>query len=343
MRVRSKHVFVSALTSKGYFSYWDEALQDLKHIYLLQGSPGCKSLFLRLVGLALADRGYQVEYFHRTEDHVALEGLAVRSLGIGVLDGVRPGLNYSRLASHAKVTEIPVSGCSLNQGKNQDDDEGYKARLEAAKLLQEAGEIWACISSYYRTRLNAEAVKLRAINWAEEILVKPTRLRRYFAGAISSEGPINLIPHLTAGCRGRYLVLGAPGTGSLLLQQVLIEVLSRHYEVEIYHSYLNPEEPVMILLPEAEIAVIDGTNGYHVTPQPGDVIWDLSGYMGPGAQAGGEIQAAGSEAELEALLAAVVQALSRAQDTGGQNVIPPSENEVKSFISHVLREAVVHL
>ncbi|NPV29132.1 MAG: hypothetical protein HPY58_05610 [Firmicutes bacterium] len=346
MQVRNKHVFASSLTSRGFFSYWDEILQDLKYVYLLKGSsPAGKSLFLRLLGLALADRGYQVEYFHKPEDHMTLEGVVVRSLGAAVLDGLPFGLNRGGSGLAPKVMEISLPERTSLQ--ERDGEAARQARLQVAELLREAGEAWARVCAHYRKRLDEEAVKIRAANWAQEIFPKSSQLKHFFVDTIAPEGPVDFISFLSAACRKRYLIKGAPGTGSLVIQEILNHALSRHYRAEVYHSYLNPGDPVMLIFPEISTAVIDGTGGYHPSPLPGDTTWDLTGCLRPGGEGGGRSETPGTEAEqaeveLSFLLAAAAQAVRKAQQEQQEEEqieAPPSGEAVAAFISRLLREA----
>ncbi len=343
MRFRNKHLFASSLTSRGFFSYWDEVLQDLKRVYLLKGSSSAgKSLFLRLLGFALADRGYQVEYFHKPEDHMTLEGLVIQALGVGILNGVPPGLSGGGHPLSLQVTEISLPDQSLSQEKEEEGkarrEESQQARLQAADLLREAGEAWTRICAHYRKGLDEEAIKFRAASWARTIFPKPPQLKHFFAGTIASEGAVDFISFLSAACQERYFIKGAPGAGSLVMREILTHALSRHYKVEVYHSCLHPEDPVMLIFPEISTAVIDGTGEYNPSPLPGDTVWDLSGYLEVEARSEGKAEASGAEAKLMSLLAAAARALGRAQQGEEQIEIPPSQEDVAAFISRLLQE-----
>jgi hypothetical protein len=148
---------------------------------------------------------------------------------------------------------------------------------------------------------------------------------------------VDFISFLSAGCRERYLIKGAPGTGSLVIQEILSHALSRHYKVEAYHSYLNPDDPVMLIFPEISTAVIDGTSGYQPSPLPCDIVWDISGYVRSGKETPRE-ETEKAEAELSFLLAAAAQALGRAQPGEEQIETPLTREDVTAFTSRLLQE-----
>ncbi len=316
-----KNVFASALTTGGLLSRWDDVFQALRRVYLLEGPSFWKSLFLRLVGLALEDRGFGVVYCRDSADHLSLEGIVVDVLGAGVvakLHGTPP--------PGVVVTRVPVGGGA------SEEEECLPEEEKARPLLAAAGAAWRELAAAHRGALELEAARRQAEAWARETFRKPLRLRRFFAGTLAPEGPVDYLGHLARGYR-RCFLSGPPGTGRPVLEELLFQALGRHYEVEVFYSYLEPEAPILVLVPEAGVALIDGTCGFGPAPQPDDVVWDL------GPLLGGEVPGA---AEQEARAAGLVGAarevlLHRARSLPASP--PPSSEEVASFVRRLLAEA----
>lgn len=338
MKATSRHYFASALTGQGFYSFWPQLLADLQHIYLLKGSgPGGKSLFLRLLGLALTDRGYNLAYYHLPEDYLALEGLVVPDLGVGLVDGESSGLQRDALPQSVQVTDIDLNEGTESATAGDHDTEAARkqVRQEAATLLQEAGHIWVRICELSHTPSIPQDLERQATQWVQERLPGPSHLQHYFAGAISDEGPVDFIAHLTTASQERYFIKGAPGSGRAVMQEILIQALGRHYDVEAYHSYLHPLDLVMLILPEAGLSVVDGTGSEGLDPLRGDLIWDLTGRQGPMTRRGAtQIE----QSELQALLTATGRTLHRARPEERTTGVPSSEEDIADYISRLLKE-----
>lgn len=306
-------------------------------------------MFLRMLGLMLSDRGYEVQYFHRAEDHLALEGLVVSALAFGVVDGDSFCFSKECLPPNLKALEInnlELAGCLAGdveervglQKESKWPGLDDKTGLEVKNCLQKAGEIWARISSRYCKNLDGRNFKSQAANLAQQIMDNPVRVKHFFAGAVTPDGPVNFIPHLIASCHKRYFIKGFPGTGSFLMNEMLLQALYRHYDVEIYHSFLNPEELVMLILPESSVAVVDGTSGCGHAHLAGDTVWDITAFLESGYAGRDEEQIAAETKELERLLAAAGMALSKLDNQEEHWGLIPSEDEISAIVSRILKE-----
>lgn len=332
----NKHLFASALTGKGFHSFWGEVLADLQHLYLLRGpSPGDKSVFLRLLGHALTERGYRINYCHRPGSHLALEGLVVMPLRAAILDRSCTGLYGISAPPYLRVVEIDLPRQGYRQKPDYGEDE-LQGRLEAMRLLEEAARIWEDTCAFFRLPGAERASHWLGSGWINELLEKPSRLKHFFAGTVTAEGPVDFIDHLTSGCRKRYFIRGAPGTGGPMVQDALFRGLSRHWDVEAYHSYIDPEYMVALIFPEIGLAIVDGTCGFALSPLPGDIVCDLPGYQGEGRAFAHAARTTGKQAELDDLLKAAGRALSRFQKSAVPTGV--SGQDVAAFVSRFLKE-----
>ncbi len=120
----NKHLFASALTGKGFHSFWGEVLADLQHLYLLQGSSQDEtSVFLRMVGHALTERGHRVSYCHRPGSRLALEGLVVMPLRAAILDRSCTGLYGISAPLYLRVVEIDLPRQAHRQKQDSGEEE----------------------------------------------------------------------------------------------------------------------------------------------------------------------------------------------------------------------------
>jgi hypothetical protein len=328
MKNRKEHLFASAVTGKGFCSYWDRVLVNLRHLYLLHGAgAGSKSLFLRLLGLALTDRGYRVAYFHRPEDHLALEGLVLRDLAAGIVDAEAPGLAGKEIPPKLTVTEVNLRSA----GRSESLAPGDSSR--AAALLHQAAAAWRQITEAGRGQQNG-AISSQVAKLVDQALTKPLHLKHYFTGTVSADGPVDLTAHLTASCSSRYFFSGLPGSGREAMEQVLAKALERHYEVEVYHSYLDPDDLVSLIFPEIGVAVVDGTGCFRLEPLPGDIVLDLGGVRSAGQGNRERLW----ETEMMQLLTEAGRALAEDQPLELQLAVPATDEEINAFIARLLQE-----
>ena len=74
-RGKVKNIYPGGNTAQGFYSLYDSALQNLRRLFILKGGPGTgKSTLIRQVGLAMVDRGYDIEFLHCSSDNRSLDG-----------------------------------------------------------------------------------------------------------------------------------------------------------------------------------------------------------------------------------------------------------------------------
>lgn len=268
----SGYYLASALTGRGFLSYWPDFFMELERLYLLQGNmPAGQSLVIRLLGLALADRGMPVDYFHRAEDPMVLEGLIISSRACGVLSGVHPCAGREYFPAHLQVVTVQLPAADLPE------DDRVLNYDQAEQLLQSAGIMHDsyCLGD---AGLSDKGTFKKAAGFVEELQGRKSNLKHYFAGGVGVLGEVDFLSRSLTGCRKRYLLRGSPGSGAMIMREILIQALSRGWTVEGFHSWIEPAEWAALLFPEIKVAVIDTTCCYKdFSSLPGDIIWDLSG------------------------------------------------------------------
>ena len=82
-----RHYFTEAFTPYGYISLLPELLKEKKHTYILTGGPGTgKSTMIKLTGIQLIDRGYDVDYIRSAREPDSVAGLYLPKHKICLLD-----------------------------------------------------------------------------------------------------------------------------------------------------------------------------------------------------------------------------------------------------------------
>lgn len=82
-----RHYFIEAFTPYGYVSLLAELLKDVRYTYLLTGGPGTgKSTMIKLVGIQMIDRGYEVDYIRSIKEPDSVAGIFLPRHQIALLD-----------------------------------------------------------------------------------------------------------------------------------------------------------------------------------------------------------------------------------------------------------------
>ena len=317
---KNRHFFASAFTGRGYLSFWTDHFQELKRLYLLQGNtPGKHSLVLRSLGLALTDRGYSVNYYHRAEDHLMVEGLTVPSQGFGVMSGNHPYAMQKFFPAHLETVIVELPGSPVPNNVSTIYERVLKFVKSAREAYHAGGWTRSTASEQYAANF-----------WIEEFQDKPSCLRHYFAGSVS--GGLNF-PFDS--CKKRYLIKGPLGSGASVMRDILVEALSRRYTVEAYHSIIEPSDLVVLFIPEILVAVVNGTCCYNeLSLLSGDTVWDL----GKGVQVAS--CSGTSYEEITLKLAAAGKELDEYYKKLEKGEVYLTAEEINAIISRIIRETV---
>ena len=69
---KAKYVFPGSNTPAGFVSFYREGLNNIERLFILKGGPGTgKSTLMRKIGLAMLERGYDVEFWQCSSDNTA--------------------------------------------------------------------------------------------------------------------------------------------------------------------------------------------------------------------------------------------------------------------------------
>ncbi len=83
--------FAAVNSADGFQSYFDTVFADARRLYIIKGGSGTgKSHLMRTVAQEAEKEGYTVEYYYCSSDVHSLDGILIREMGIGILDGTAP-------------------------------------------------------------------------------------------------------------------------------------------------------------------------------------------------------------------------------------------------------------
>jgi len=283
MRGKVRYVLTSSNTSQGFRTFLPELLQGVAKVFVLKGAPGTgKSTFIRLLGEAFSDQGYEVEFWVSAADPVSPEGVLIPQLRAAVVNG---SLSSPIDPCYPGVTgDIIYLGDYWNKNLLQDYgpeivnmyDQQEQHRQQATLVLKRAAEIRDNIKKKAAAYLNLEKLHDLVGQLAGEILDTGPAEKHYFASAVTAEGMINYIDEISSSCQKRYVFKGPAGSGkSSALMELANRARIKGYSLEYYHCGLEVENIQMIIIRNLQIALIDaGTLDLAV--KPWDTVIDMS-------------------------------------------------------------------
>lgn len=281
---RAKYVFPGSNTPSGFRSFYYEGFRDLEQVFILKGGPGCgKSTLMRKIGLAMMERGYDVEFWQCSSDNDSLDGVLIPALSVGIIDGTPPhNIDPKYPGAVEEIVDI---------GQHWQASELRRQRREIIELSQRvSGKFTACYQllaglgdtlqarqAERQALLDAGQVE-RKLGELEEAIFRPAggRGRHLFSSAVTPRGMISFADAISRRARKRYLFTGPLGGGKELLLKGLAALATRYgHRVELYHHTLLPDNIELLYLPDLSLALLDcGDTQPEILPGDTVVVCD---------------------------------------------------------------------
>lgn len=280
MKGRIRNFYAGGNTAKGFHSLYDSALKGLDRLFILKGGPGTgKSTLMKSVGEKMLNKGFNIEYLHCSSDNSSIDGVIIRSLGVGIVDGTAPHVIEPKVpGAIEEYVNLGVAWNSKQLAKNKEIiseiatsisgkfQTAYDTFSEALKIHDEWEEIY--ISNMDFNEANNLTTELINIFYGNMRLNKKSNVRHSFFGAATPKGPVDFIQNLTEDINKRFFIKGRPGSGkSTMLKKIAAIAAERGFDAEIYHCGFDPNSLDMVLLPELSIAIFDSTAPHEYFPE----------------------------------------------------------------------------
>ncbi|AFM43430.1 hypothetical protein Desaci_4593 [Desulfosporosinus acidiphilus SJ4] len=272
-----RHYFAEGITTRGYISLVPNMMPNWQRVYVLLGGLGTgKSTLIKVIGLELLDRGYEIDFMRSARDPDSMAGFIMPRMGLAMLDVME--ISPFRWRAPGVVEKF------IDFNRFCDDYKLEKQRIHILKLenqlqlLQQKveEELAAELSSLIVPRTsrtdkredmswilgNSARLKIRKENtgpWplAENAvkLLQKSIINPYFLHGLTSEGWLNLAPHFLMD----FDQIRLEGDETLdALDWVLNEAQQLGQLIEIILHPLNPDEVIGIVFPERHLAIWQG-------------------------------------------------------------------------------------
>ncbi|MDP4161190.1 MAG: hypothetical protein Q8911_15770, partial [Bacillota bacterium] len=84
-----RHYFAEGMTTRGYISLLPNMMPSWRRAFVLLGGPGTgKSTMIKMIGLELLDRGYDVDFLRSARDPDSMAGFIMPRKEVTMLDAM---------------------------------------------------------------------------------------------------------------------------------------------------------------------------------------------------------------------------------------------------------------
>lgn len=264
-----RHYFAEGITNRGYISLLPNMMNEWERTYVLVGGPGTgKSTLIKMVGLELLDRGYEIDFLRSARDPDSMAGLVVRRCNISMLDYYEiaplrwraPGVveRFVDLSSYCDLLKLE----SQRQRILELDKQILQNYRETGEVLaDELGERVrekTCLNRerFYSTSLFKEIQGpwLKAQDALRKL--QKSAINSFFLHGMDCEGWLNLAPYYLTD----YDQIRLDGEDtSEAMDWVLHEAEQLGQVIDIVLHPLYPDEIIGIVFPQRNLAIWKGS------------------------------------------------------------------------------------
>ncbi len=268
---------IAANTAKGFFSYFDEFLNqpDIKNAYLIKGGPGCgKSTFMKKVSNHCKALELDIENIHCSSDHDSLDAIRICEKGIVIIDATNPHafdlkypgvrdkiIDLTQFWDENKLKENAQNIIEITNSISQ----RYKS---VYNILKSAGILYSSLiekaqqncDNYEITQLVKKLIKQNGIMPTQS----ETTIHNRFLNSISCKGTAGFINTVEKLCDELILIEDIYNLSGVFLSKFLNYFKKTGYEVLVFHNPLCPELKIEhILIPQLRFGIISTSYLYE--------------------------------------------------------------------------------
>lgn len=281
--------FGAGNTADGFYSLFDNILDNLDRLYILKGGPGTgKSALMKNVAKMWQDKGYDIEMVHCSSDADSVDAIIIPKLNAGIVDGTAPHVIEPKAPGAVEeYVNLGIAWDSKKLAPQKDKILAIQAEVSnyyknAYDNFKNALKIHTELEQIYVKNMDFEKADDLANQLKREIFTDKHssgegNIKKRFLGATTPTGSVHFIENLTENIKTRYFIKGRAGTGKSTLQRSLInEAKAQNLDMEIYYCGFDPKSIDMVIFPQLSVAIFDSTSPHELFPsRTGDIIIDM--------------------------------------------------------------------
>ena len=272
-----RHYFAEGLTTRGYISLLPNMVSGWQRIYVLQGGPGTgKSTLIKVLGLEMLDRGYEVDFLRSAREPDSMAGFILPRVAFAVLDAQEisplrwraPGvtekiIDFSSFCDEHKLLKLRIEILSAEEQLSN-----LQANLDEV-LAETLGDYYEkSFASHLNDSGDTSWIKGGLNRWVQKGPTGPWPLVQHaleqlqksiiapcFLHGLTPDGWLNLAPHFLSD----FDQIRLEGEETLqALNWVLREAQQLGQIMEIVLHPLNPDDIIGLVFPQRNLAIWQG-------------------------------------------------------------------------------------
>ncbi|KJS19070.1 MAG: hypothetical protein VR72_20255 [Clostridiaceae bacterium BRH_c20a] len=250
--------FLSSHSGRGIITYAKDGLRSINRQILLKGATDqVRSRIIRNLGIALVDRGYDVEVIHGIFNPDNLEGIIIPQLSLALVSAEK----HFETKANVRVVNIDETRDYEKYlvYKSKIDDLLEQMNVNHELALEELQQLHLVFENKCKEGSGLE--EGQALYTVEKILktlctLDDGRINHRFGQCLTSRGLIDYYPQLLKKCNLKHYLSGiSQSNGSGILELVAREAVLKGLIVDVYHNCLDPNLVEMLILPEMNFAI----------------------------------------------------------------------------------------
>ncbi|MBR5129283.1 MAG: ATPase [Firmicutes bacterium] len=286
-----RHYFPGNNTPMGFFSYYKHIIgqREANRIICVKGGPGTgKSTLMKKIALNFTEKDEDIDFLHCSADENSLDGIIIKNKKIALIDATSPHIMDP--VTPGAVDKIVNLGDYWNEdGISQNKEEIIDLNEETSRwyriaynYLNAAKSVFRSIEEIYNNAAESSEIYRLVSNVISkvynerEISLRPGRMKKFFASAITANGVIHYIPSLLEQMKTVYMISSPVGYSNNSFMEIIAEgAIYRGLNVEAFYCPMFPDEKIEhIIIPELKTAFVT-LNEYHdVEPWEISDIWE---------------------------------------------------------------------
>jgi hypothetical protein len=286
---RARYLLTSSNTFQGYATFIPELLKGLSKLYIVQGSPGTgKATLIRGSGMKLLEKGYEVEFWLSALDPSSFDGWHLPLQRVAMVNGSLPIFDEDIHVPGIQTIDLDVFLTGPHDRRAEEVQQLQlrvdQQKARAAEYFQQAAARQEQMEQHGQSFLQQDRLTELCRGLLLEINRQRVMEQHYFATVLTPEGMINYYDEISRNCKRRYVLTGPRAAERLVLKELAQEMKKRGLALEYYHSGMDKDQLMMLMLPELRLAVTAALNT-AVRRRPGDVVVSLNELFPPEAVA----------------------------------------------------------
>ena len=286
-----RHYFPGNNTPEGFFSYYKYVLgqREANKIICIKGGPGTgKSTFIKKIALHFMERGENIDYLHCSADEDSLDGILLKNKKVAIIDGTSPHtIDPITPGAVDKIINLGEywneAGISMNKEEIIDlNEETSKWYRVSYNYLNAAKSVYKSLQEVYNDAAESSEIYKIVAGVIEkeygqmDISLRPGRMKKYFASAITANGVVHYLPSLLSEMKTVYMINSPIGYSNNSFMEIISEgAIYRGFDIECYYCPLDPEHKIEhVIIPKMNIAFVTMNEYHDIEPWEISDLWE---------------------------------------------------------------------